>query len=192
MSEHIAQRYQRPISSILITLNHSACLLFGGSFDPAYTLTISALPSQVQPTTNKRNATLIQSFLLDSLNVSPSRGVLRFVAIPEENLAINGMTVFGMIESSNKFAREHDLENQEAKGRHRSRSRRNRDETSKEHKESNSRPTSLSRFSEREKEKRFVGPPLPAIPTKKSILDVRAEKAQKMGRRKSLMSIFGK
>ena len=180
------------MSSVLITLDHSACLLFGGSFDPAYIFTISALSSQVLPTTNKRNATLIQSFLLESLNVPPSRGVLRFMAVPEENLATNGMTVFGMIESSNKSVREQESENREAKGRHRSRSRRHRDETVKEHKETASRPRSVSRFSEREKEKRSITTPLPAMPITKSALDAKAEKAQKMGRRKSLMSIFGK
>jgi hypothetical protein len=47
----------------MITVNHSACLLLGGSFEPTYVLTITALPIQLLPTTNKRNAALIQNFM---------------------------------------------------------------------------------------------------------------------------------
>lgn len=82
----------------MITFNHSACLLLGGSFDPTYVLTISALPVQLQPTTNKRNASLIQSFLYESLGVPSDRGVVKFVPIQEECLALNGMTILGDIE----------------------------------------------------------------------------------------------
>lgn len=86
----------------MISLDHSACLLHAGSFEPAYILTISAIPSQVQPTTNKRNAALIQSFMADALSVSPERGIIRFVAVPEENLASNGATIAGEIERMEK------------------------------------------------------------------------------------------
>ena len=91
-------RYQRPETSIMITVNHSACLLLGGSFEPTYILTINALPAQVQPTTNKRNASLIQTFMAESIGVSPERGIVKFIAIPEESLAMNGMTILGDIE----------------------------------------------------------------------------------------------
>ena len=74
----------------------------GGSFDPAYHLTISAVPVLVQSTLNKRNAALTQSFLADILNVPASRGILRFEAVPEENLATNGMTVLAEIDSLSK------------------------------------------------------------------------------------------
>lgn len=86
----------------MINIDHSACLLHAGSFEPAYILTISAIPAQIQPTLNKRNAALIQSFMADVLSVSPERGVLRFTSIPEENLASNGATVFGEIERIEK------------------------------------------------------------------------------------------
>lgn len=98
LSQYLSQRYQRPETSIMITFNHSACLLLGGSFDPTYVLTISALPVQLQPTTNKRNASLIQSFLYESLGVQAERGVVKFVPIQEECLALNGMTILGDIE----------------------------------------------------------------------------------------------
>ncbi|KAF1355040.1 hypothetical protein BDV97DRAFT_288608 [Delphinella strobiligena] len=102
LSYHLSTRYARPESSVMIHVDHSACLLFAGSFEPAYILTISAIPSQVQATMNKRNAALIQSFMAGILSVPPERGALRFTPIPEENLATNGNTVHGEIERTEK------------------------------------------------------------------------------------------
>ncbi len=82
----------------MITVNHSACLLLGGSFEPTYLLTINALPSQVQTTVNKRNAALIQNFMTESIGVMPERGIIKFVPIQEDQLAIGGMTILGEIE----------------------------------------------------------------------------------------------
>jgi hypothetical protein len=82
----------------MITVNHSACLLLGGSFEPTYILTINALPVQLQPTTNKRNAALMQNFMCESIGVASDRGIIKFVPIQEESLAINGMTILGEIE----------------------------------------------------------------------------------------------
>ena len=87
---------------MMITVNHSACLLLGGSFEPAYILTVTALPVQIQPTINKRNAALIQSFMSDTLGVTPDRGIIRFQTIPEENMAISGRTILGEIERLEK------------------------------------------------------------------------------------------
>lgn len=87
---------------MMITVNHSACLILGGSFEPAYILTVTALPVQIQPTTNKRNAALIQSFMSDTLGVTPDRGIIRFQTIPEENMAISGRTILGEIERLEK------------------------------------------------------------------------------------------
>jgi len=98
LSHHLSTRYQRPETSIMITVNHSACLLLGGSFEPTYLLTINALPVQIQPTTNKRNAAMIQTFMAESIGVSPDRGIIKFAPIPEESLAMNGMTILGDIE----------------------------------------------------------------------------------------------
>jgi hypothetical protein len=98
LSHQLSTRYQRPESSIMITVNHSACLLLGGSFEPTYVLAITALPTQVQPATNKRNASLIQTFMSETLGVQPERGIIKFTAIPEENLAINGTTILGDVE----------------------------------------------------------------------------------------------
>jgi hypothetical protein len=98
LAYHLSNRYQRPVSSITITLHHGICMLFGGSFEPACTLTIHALPSLLQPATNRRNATLIQQHLLESLGVPSTRGYVRFEPTPEENVAIGGKTVAAEVE----------------------------------------------------------------------------------------------
>lgn len=79
-------------------------MLFAGSFDPAYLMTIAALPSQLQPATNRRNAALIQKAMEDILKVPASRGFLRFVPTPEENVAFNGRTTAGEIDDLERSA----------------------------------------------------------------------------------------
>ena len=105
MSSFLAARYNRPEFSVLITLHHSACMLFGGSFDPAYLLTISAVSEQVKPTMNRRNTALIQQFLAEELLVPTERGVLRFHALAEENIANGGMTLAAEISQDTKLSR---------------------------------------------------------------------------------------
>ncbi|KAK5138514.1 hypothetical protein LTR08_000101 [Meristemomyces frigidus] len=102
LSYHLAQRYTRPDSSIMIKVDHSACLALGGTFDPCYILTVTALPSQTSPTFNKRNAALIQSFMADILSVTSDRGIVKFVPIEECNYAMNGTTMLGEIERLEK------------------------------------------------------------------------------------------
>jgi len=97
LSYQLSNRYQRPVSSIVISLQHGACMLFGGTFDPAYSMTISALPCQIQTTVNKRNAVLIQNFMDQAIGVPPSRGYLRFEQVPEGNAAWNGRTAAAAI-----------------------------------------------------------------------------------------------
>ncbi|KAK3333688.1 Tautomerase/MIF superfamily [Cercophora scortea] len=98
----LSTRYQRPVNSIVVTVQHGLCMLFGGSFDPAYAMSIFALPSQLLPTTNKRNAALIQKHMEEALSVPPSRGWLRFVPTDEEQLASNGNTTAGEIDELEK------------------------------------------------------------------------------------------
>lgn len=82
----------------MINVDHSSCLALAGTFEPCYMLTITTVPSQMQPATNKRNAALIQSFMADILSVPPDRGIIKFSPIPEENYAMNGNTMLGEIE----------------------------------------------------------------------------------------------
>lgn len=87
------------MSSIVVTLHHGLCMLFGSTFDPAYTLAIHALPSLLQPATNRRNSALIQQHLHETLGVVSTRGHVRFEATSAENMAIGGKTVAAEIES---------------------------------------------------------------------------------------------
>ena len=86
----------------MIKVDHSACLALGGNFEPCYILSISAVPSQMGASTNKRNAALVQSFMTDILSVPSERGIVTFAPILEENLAQNGHTVYGEMEKADK------------------------------------------------------------------------------------------
>lgn len=108
LSHHLAARYTRPDPAIMVQVDHSVCLAFGGNFDPCYILTLTTGPSQMGPTMNKRNAALIQSFMADVLGVPAERGVVKFHAMPEENFAYNGTTLLGEIERRGK---QHEKEN---------------------------------------------------------------------------------
>lgn len=191
LSHHLSQRYSRPISSIFITLNHSECLLFAGNFDSAYLVTITALPSQMQPTTNKRNTVVIQNFLSDLLGVLPDRGIIRYVPIAEEYLATNGNTVQGEIDNLCKDSGEDTMDNTNNKrsntllGRGRSRKA--------------SRPEKLNLQPERSRPATsdnkmpsppLQSPPVPDMPREMSPMDRRAGKVRKMGRRRSFMAMF--
>ncbi|KAI0412322.1 Tautomerase/MIF [Xylaria grammica] len=98
LANHLSNRYQRPMSSIIITLHHGICMLFGGTFEPACTLTIHTLSRLLQPVTNKRNAILIQRHLHETLGVVSTRSYIRFEVTPEENVAIGGKTLAAEIE----------------------------------------------------------------------------------------------
>ncbi|KAL2201239.1 Tautomerase/MIF superfamily [Corynascus similis CBS 632.67] len=100
----LATRYRRPVSSVVVTLHQGACMLFAGTLDPAYAMVVRALPSQLRPATNKRNAALLQRHMEDALGVPPHRGILRFVPVSEEHLACGGRTVAGEIEELEREA----------------------------------------------------------------------------------------
>ncbi|KAK3613464.1 hypothetical protein LTR22_028138 [Elasticomyces elasticus] len=57
------------------------------------------------PTINKRNATLVQSFMADILGVSSDRGIIKFQPIEEADYAMDGTT---MLDQMEKLQRHHD------------------------------------------------------------------------------------
>jgi hypothetical protein len=73
-------------------------ILISNSSEPAYMVTITALPSEIAATKNKRSAHLIQDFMMGALQINSQRGVVRFEAVPEGNLATNGTTALQEIE----------------------------------------------------------------------------------------------
>ncbi|KAJ5625209.1 hypothetical protein N7510_001518 [Penicillium lagena] len=94
---HLAQVYQRPESSMMVTIQQDVCLLFGNASVPAYLLKIYALPHLIAPTINLRNTALIQNALLELLGAAPDQGVIIYLPIQEDNLATNGVTAHGEI-----------------------------------------------------------------------------------------------
>lgn len=102
LTYHLSIRYGRPITSIVLSLQHGMCLLFGGSFDPAYIMTITALPDQVMATTNRRNVALFQAHLQQALRVPPTRGLVQFVPISEECLGYRRETLAAAMGSSTR------------------------------------------------------------------------------------------
>lgn len=105
LTHHLASRYQRPLSSVVVTFE-SARMYFAGSFDPAYSVAIHALASQAgQAATNKRNLGLLQKHLSHSLGISPDRGLVRYNVVSEECFGWGGSTVVGQIASDQMRAR---------------------------------------------------------------------------------------
>ncbi|KAF2860206.1 hypothetical protein K470DRAFT_258173 [Piedraia hortae CBS 480.64] len=93
LTQHLAQRYSRQVRDIVVRVDHSVCLAFGGTWDPCYMLTISGPASQMGPMTNRRNAALTQTFTGDLLTVPPDRGLITFQPIDDHKFAVNGSTI---------------------------------------------------------------------------------------------------
>ena len=186
-SEYVAQRFHRSIDSIFLTLDHSACLIYGGTFDPAYVLTITALPFYVQATTNKRNATLIQAFLAEILKVPEHRGIIRFVPIAEDNLATGGMTITSEVESlSRAYAKEtvhedHRSEQKAAPGKH-----------SRPTKDTDSRPRNLPSTQKHTSDVRRHTFPVSSSHVENCPSGKQSEKAQKLGTKRSILQLLGR
>ena len=98
LSFRFSEIYQRPASCVTVILDTDASMLLGGTSEPAYHLTVSALQSEIAATKNKRSTHLIQDFMSETTGIQPRRGVLRFEVVGEENLATNGVTALQEIE----------------------------------------------------------------------------------------------
>lgn len=136
--------------------------------------------------------------MTEALGVTTDRGVVRFVPIAEEHLATNGSTVLGEIE---RLSRTSDDENADGvMGRSKSRrSVKPKDLPLRDRSDTNTKTKSRigSRKTSRAASPTPMSPPLtspslPALPIEKSVMDRRAEKVQKMGRRRSFLSMFGR
>ncbi|KAJ5158058.1 Tautomerase [Penicillium coprophilum] len=88
----LAQVYQRPETSMLVTIDQNADLIFGNTSGSAYLLKITALSSLIGPLTNIRNTGLIQSTIQEMFGIAPDKGVVIYNPASEDNLATNGTT----------------------------------------------------------------------------------------------------
>ncbi|MCJ1434208.1 hypothetical protein MMC27_003575 [Xylographa pallens] len=186
-SGHVAQRFQRSPDSVVLTLDHSACLIYGGTFDPAYILTITALPPYVQATTNKRNATLMQAFLAEILKVPEHRGIIRFVPVSEDNFATGGMTITSEIESLSKAGVKemvHGSHQSGQKAEPRKHSRPTRDIVS--------RPRNFPNAQKHNTDAPRQKPSSQPSQVDDTSSHRETEKAQKLGTRKSILQLLGR
>ncbi|KAI5844448.1 Tautomerase/MIF superfamily [Morchella snyderi] len=97
LSEMIAKRYGRTEETVCVSIDHSACMVMGGTFDGSYMLTITSL-SMISPTCNKRNAALISEWINNNLGVVGARGYIRFVDPDFANYATGGTTMLDLME----------------------------------------------------------------------------------------------
>lgn len=133
----------------------------------------------------------MQSFMASSLGVLPDRGVIKFVGIAEEFLAIGGTTILGQIERLQKAAGEEkkpDMSTRSAMKKKQSRKSLHINTPAEAPIALRSQSTPASRMPSPV----MGSPPMPAMPTEKTALDRRAEKVQKLGKRKSFMAMFGR
>lgn len=93
----MAQIYQRSESFMIVTIQQIPTLRFGSSALPSYSMKLYALPYLIAPITNLRSTILIQAALDDILHIPPSRGIILYIPIPEENMATNSTTMMGEI-----------------------------------------------------------------------------------------------
>lgn len=196
--------------------------MFAGTFDSAYVLTINALSSQLQPAGNKRNTALIQSHMASSLGVLPDRGIIRFCPIADECLAIKGTTYSGHIERLQRKLSEEPLEDvMPAKAEApkpteaapiipqltTDKKKKNRQSlliqtrpctTPNPNRQFRSAPASKATSPTFQRTPSVPdlaaqrSPPVPSIPWDNNPMDRKAEKVQKLGKRKSFFTIFGK
>lgn len=93
----IAKRYGKSEDSVCVSIEHSACIVMGGTFEGSYMLTITAL-TMISPTCNKRNTVLISDWINNNLGVAATRGYIRFVDPDAANYAVGGVTMLDLME----------------------------------------------------------------------------------------------
>ncbi|KAB8238421.1 hypothetical protein ETB97_010137 [Aspergillus alliaceus] len=92
IASRLAQAYQKPEGSMMVTVQQNACIHFGISKDPAYVLKVYAVPCLIATIINLRCTIMIQSALRDLLQIESNRGVVLYLPVPEENFATDGVT----------------------------------------------------------------------------------------------------
>ncbi len=98
----IAKRYGHAEEAVCLSLEHSSCMIMGGTFDGTYVLTITSV-SMISPTCNKRNAALLSEWFKNNLGVPAERGYVRFVDPDCANYAIGGVTILDLMEKEEKL-----------------------------------------------------------------------------------------
>jgi hypothetical protein len=129
----------------------------------------------------------------ESLGPDPERGLIRFTAIAEENLATNGKTVAGQIDDLEKETTRDNTNLKTNLSQTAPKTKRRQSTKSLRNlKSGNQLPTHPEQMTTPPMSE-SDSPPLPAILTGNGSMDKKAENVQKVGRRKSFIaSIFGR
>ncbi|KZZ99272.1 MIF domain containing protein [Moelleriella libera RCEF 2490] len=93
LSHCLSKIYNRPLSSVMVSLQYGMCLQLGGSQDPTYILTISGLPDQVTDVVNRKHVAVFQEHLHKAISVPGFKGVIQFRPVSEECLSYRGTTL---------------------------------------------------------------------------------------------------
>ncbi|PYI07164.1 hypothetical protein BO78DRAFT_469442 [Aspergillus sclerotiicarbonarius CBS 121057] len=107
ISSHMARIFQKSETLMMTTIQEEACIHFGRSSLPAYLMKVFALPYLIAPITNLRSTILIQAALQEIIHVAPSRGVILYIPISEENFATNGVTMMGELARLERSSPDH-------------------------------------------------------------------------------------
>lgn len=121
---------------------------------------------------------------------------MRFVSVPEENLAFNGTTVFGQIENLQKASPNKDLSDVASISGIRSAMQSRAVSRAQSRRQSISKPPSRDGYSfyptTRPPSPHLRGPPIPTLPNGNNAMDRKADKAQKVGKRRSFFGFFSR
>ena len=102
LSFHVSEIFLRSESTVAVMVTPEIQMIIGGSSEPAYHITITALHSAFGPTKNKRTAQLLHDFMSETLRIQPRRGIIQFESLSEENLATDGVTMLQAIEEMDR------------------------------------------------------------------------------------------
>ncbi len=132
----------------------------------------------------------MQKYMAESLGVSQNRGIVRFVSVAEEDLATNGVTILGEIETLSKNSSEDGTADSHSKtsttkGRSRKTQLKRTESPLREDSGQQSGEDVLSPLPS----SKLMAPSIAPGP---SLLDTKAQKVQRLGKKKSFLALFGK
>lgn len=89
----MSEIYHKPTHNIMIVATTDASILISGSTEPAYLISLTALPSEIASMKNLRATTMVQEFVAESLKIPANRGVVKFQSVKEDEIGTNGITI---------------------------------------------------------------------------------------------------
>lgn len=94
----LSEIYHKPTNNIMIVARPNVHIMMAASTEPAYLVTITALPSEIASIKNLRTVMIVQDFLAEALRIPANRGIIKFHPVQEDELGSNKTTVKDEIE----------------------------------------------------------------------------------------------